>query len=578
LTLAAPDIPTDRPHGRTGHSIRVLLLGVVLAALIPVFLISFAQAFARHSQDQANARDNLLRSVALSARYENNPFGEAARVLEALAVEADVQSGGGDCRQIMRAAISRSPYLLNAARTSAEGWLECSVRPMPRDRNVSRTEWFRQADRNGGFQVFGPVFGQMSGRPILLGILPVERADGEFDGFLGIGINLEWMRETLKARQIDESAVVAIVNDAGSTVATTKWVEGLTFSGPFKASGELREGVDARGRQWLAGTAPLGQRGMHLLIAMPENRLFANAFMHMLTDLALPVLALILASAAVWAAMEHWALRPIEAMRRLAGRYARGQYEVEPPNFAAAPVELGDLCDDLVEMAKAARSRGEALRRSGVQKDRLIREIHHRVRNNIQIMISLLSLQESRVADPVARQPLLVARQQVSALGLVNSLLIGSDDESAIDGVMLLKQTLSHVVAMNLVKARWTTWESRADPMVVPADTAVPLALFLVTVLGAGMRALPGGEAPAHIEVSLIALDETKAQLLIRCSRNDVLEAGFREDGEVQLVSALVAQMGGHLMREAAPTGGGMIRTDFILQATGPNVAEMSSA
>jgi two-component sensor histidine kinase len=67
------------------------------------------------------------------------------------------------------------------------------------------------------------------------------------------------------------------------------------------------------------------------------------------------------------------------------------------------------------------------------QKTDLIREIHHRVKNNLQIVMSLLSLQTNQLKDPAAKAALAQARCAYNALALVHRILHEIEDQTTID-------------------------------------------------------------------------------------------------------------------------------------------------
>lgn len=79
-------------------------------------------------------------------------------------------------------------------------------------------------------------------------------------------------------------------------------------------------------------------------------------------------------------------------------------------------------------MARKISSRESELRRSLDEKDALLREVHHRVKNNLQIVTSFLNLQSKSTKDAAAREVLMEARVRVRALALVHRYLYESGD------------------------------------------------------------------------------------------------------------------------------------------------------
>ncbi len=95
-----------------------------------------------------------------------------------------------------------------------------------------------------------------------------------------------------------------------------------------------------------------------------------------------------------------------------------------------APTEFRLLGEGMSEMAAAIQERDRNLREAIAQKTMLVREVHHRVKNNLQIVMSLLSLQAGRVRDPAATEALRQARARINALALVHRILYEIEDQN----------------------------------------------------------------------------------------------------------------------------------------------------
>src|SRR4029079_7557348 len=109
--------------------------------------------------------------------------------------------------------------------------------------------------------------------------------------------------------------------------------------------------------------------------------------------------------------------RWIMYLKRISGAYRAGHYTIRP-SLEAAPGEFQLLGAALSDMASAIQDRDRKLRDAVTQKTDLIREIHHRVKNNLQIVMSLLSLQTNQLRDPAAKAALAQAKMRINALAL----------------------------------------------------------------------------------------------------------------------------------------------------------------
>jgi two-component sensor histidine kinase len=160
------------------------------------------------------------------------------------------------------------------------------------------------------------------------------------------------------------------------------------------------------------------------------------------------------------------------------------------------------------EMAAAIQDRDKRLRDAVQQKTLLIRETHHRVKNNLQIVMSLLSLQSNQLKDDAVREALGQAQARIDALALVHRLLHEVEDQTTVDLQRLLGE-LTHKIAesMTVDDTRVAT-EIDSIEVQVPGEIAVPIALFTVEALMNIFKyAFPQGRTHGTVKVVLVRTD-----------------------------------------------------------------------
>jgi two-component sensor histidine kinase len=214
--------------------------------------------------------------------------------------------------------------------------------------------------------------------------------------------------------------------------------------------------------------------------AMGQSRLFSPTYLHVGLDFALPILMIGFAWVAIWLATDRQVTQWISYLRRIAAAYRSGHYAIRP-DLAEAPVEFKLLGDALSEMAEGIQDRDRRLREAVDVKTTLIREIHHRVKNNLQIVMSLLSIQANQVKDLGAKEALLQAQTRINALALVHRILNELEDQSTLDIKQLLEE-LSHQIAGGMGNDNVQV-EVDVASRVVSGSVAVALALFTVEAL-----------------------------------------------------------------------------------------------
>ncbi len=253
--------------------------------------------------------------------------------------------------------------------------------------------------------------------------------------------------------------------------------------------------------------------------------------------------------------MDDW----IKALSAQAYKIGQGTYQPDPAEFQLAPENVRQLSAELDRLALAMTER-EAAHAA------LTHEVHHRVKNNLQIVTSLLNLQASKLKDVGTRRPLDQARARIGALALIHRLLYEQHDDSA-RGSINLARLMSELCAQLRVANRLQTgidFAGDASPCAVPINHAVPLTLFTVeAVTNAYHHAFPdnrSGTVALHFSV------EGDQGLLRITDDGTGFDAGrvARSMGH-QLMNAFAHQLGGKLAIESAPTAGTIVTLTYPL-------------
>jgi two-component sensor histidine kinase len=199
-----------------------------------------------------------------------------------------------------------------------------------------------------------------------------------------------------------------------------------------------------------------------------------------MSGVVFPLIGFFVALLAVFFAAERGVGRWIVYLQRVAAIYARGRFTVRPLQADRAPPEIRELAETLDHMAATIVARDAALHDNLAQKDALMREIHHRVKNNLQVISSLLSMQERALTDRVARQAMSDTRQRITALALIYRALYQGADIKHVDLRPFLEELTGQLLAGDMSAHGSVNTDVRADRLVIDPDKLAPLALFAV--------------------------------------------------------------------------------------------------
>jgi two-component sensor histidine kinase len=182
------------------------------------------------------------------------------------------------------------------------------------------------------------------------------------------------------------------------------------------------------------------------------------------------------------------------------------------------------------------------------QRNLLLREVYHRVKNNLQMVDGLLLMSTIKVSDPAARDVLADLRSRVFALGLVHQQLMGSPDLRTFDvGPFLIELSANIMGGASDDRIRL---EVDTCPLEVGLDFAVPLGLLVTELV---TNALKHAFPPTSSGQILVALCiDADHRLLLTVADNGIGHSGAtREPAKPgtgsSIVRKLVAQLDGKM-------------------------------
>lgn len=125
----------------------------------------------------------------------------------------------------------------------------------------------------------------------------------------------------------------------------------------------------------------------------------------------------------------------------------------------------------------------EELHKSIVQKDVLLKEIHHRVKNNLQVISSLLNLERTAGHDPKTLGLLMEARHRIKSMALIHKNLYQHDDLSSILMNAYFKELFAGLHASYASKKKKVDYVIHCNVETLEVDTAIPLGIMITEVV-----------------------------------------------------------------------------------------------
>ena len=123
------------------------------------------------------------------------------------------------------------------------------------------------------------------------------------------------------------------------------------------------------------------------------------------------------------------------------------------------------------------------LKSSLKQKEALLREVHHRVNNNLQIITSLLNLQSSKLEDGKSRDILMTSQSRIKSMAMIHDKLYKSQDLDSINIKNYLKEYISDIFSLYEVNKNIINYQMDIEDLNIGIDTAIPLGLVINELL-----------------------------------------------------------------------------------------------
>jgi two-component sensor histidine kinase len=181
--------------------------------------------------------------------------------------------------------------------------------------------------------------------------------------------------------------------------------------------------------------------------------------------------------------------------------------------------ERDRLLDELsrlnVELEERVQARTAELSAALKERDVLLQEVHHRVKNNLQVISSLINMQVRSLALGVSRDALEVCQARVQAIALIHEKLYQSSDYSRVPFPDYARSLASNVFQAIGVAAESISLELAVADVALAVDKAIHCGLILNELLTNALKhAFPDGRA-GTIRVELSRADEGSLQLLV---------------------------------------------------------------
>lgn len=523
-----------------------LLLGL---AMLPAGAIAMQVGLNALEARQSAYEEALGRRALQAMDSERRAFDEVREMLRVVAATPDLSSiAVNDCANWLSGVLSRYRDLSGLTVTSEDGAVICTG-PIAAPAGFRARSAVRERARvRDAFTMGFNPRSALSNQPILAALEPLRGEGGRRIGFISASISAETLTARLNSNRSLQGAHAAIVDFSGAVIAESDSADSVSVP-PLPSPEQVRNhfGEEPRFVQVRGGAAvvaPLHAPDIYFVMSWRPEQPIWRAWSALAVSVAAPVLIWLFAIGAGWFAIEVYVTRPLSNLEAAARAYARGEDLPESAALLAAPDEIRSLRRTLAAMAKTLRGREQRLVEALAEERALLREVHHRVKNNLQMVASLLNIQARGAPDESEARGLSRAHDRVQLLALVHQGIYSSGAVRA-----LHVDELSADIARTLMQSRGLQAHDvrfHLAPVRADADRAAPLAFLIGEAISAALDQM--GEASA---LSLHLQQDDGGEVRFAVDVNGEI-AGEASPQSIRLIDAFARQLGAKLGRDAS--------------------------
>jgi PAS domain S-box-containing protein len=192
----------------------------------------------------------------------------------------------------------------------------------------------------------------------------------------------------------------------------------------------------------------------------------------------------------------------------------------------------------------------DQLRKAVKEKEVMLSEIHHRVKNNLQIISSLLKLQSGYIKDPAAHEYFQISQDRVKTMALIHEQLYKSSELSRINFNEYLRQLTVHLLQSYGISPHKCSLSVNIKDIYLGIDTAIPCGLLTNELITNSLKHAFPGDRKGEINIDMTSNPDNMCTLIVKDNGIGIPdEIDFKRSHTqgMQLIMTLAKQLEGEI-------------------------------
>ena len=522
--------------GNQSLQVRVaMLLGI---ALFPLGLIAILQTAATLKNGRELAESALLSRTERAVEEEKRVLLSAQETAETFGYLSLGIEDNARCSDLARSFVKRRPQYLMMATVDTDGVLRCGSAGIGMDfTGVPDFEIFLE-DPRPTFTV-NPT-GIVTDKPVIFVSVPVFHNTG-LDRIATVSFPQSTILRLMGSEKAEEATFSVALFDAFGTVLGSDQVvaaisaelpedralAGFVGEGPQTFTQIARNGE----RRYYAVLPVLGE-ALYAISSWPPGEATAGLGAEQFLPIAFPFIMWFVSLLVAILGLHMLVLRPLYRLKRRMVAFRDGRRD---PGLDAvtddAPSEFQELAATFGSLAARVREDEKRAEQSLEEKTVLLKEVYHRVKNNLQLIASIMNMQIRSTRSAEAKYALRRVQNRVMGLATIHKSLYTEPSMQSVRADVMIRELINQFVSLGKEPGREVRVETELSPVTLYPDQAVPVSLFLSEAVANAMKHMSATDAGVWLRVVL----DTEADGQVRLEvENPYREPGAEAEADTQ--------------------------------------------